>query len=1507
MTHSANVGPPHSLSDSFLAINPAALTLLRSISLEVSQAQDFDSALMRLLELVCASTDWFFGEIWLPSTAQTLRHSGIWYAARGGYQQFGEASRAWRFDSGDGLPGRVYSTGKSEWITDVSRTSPPTFQRRDIALQFGLGAAVGVPVKLDGAILMVLVFFMREAHVCDDYQVSLVEAIAAHLGAILRLKRTEAELFTHRQNLQRLLNTLPGIVFTAKGPPEWKMQSLSNGCTRLTGYGEAELTAADSQITYNDIIHADDLSRVLETIKSALAQGQIYEVEYRLVTRHGEEKWVWEKGQGLFDIAGQPIGLQGFITDITSLKRTEAALRKSETRYRMLADRSLDLVTQHDLNGNIRYVSSACSSLLGCDPAELIGQSPAWLFHPRDRRRVFRHYRRFLRRQVLGSLRFRMRHRSGHYRWFETISCMVAPHMAAGPPQLLAVTRDITETVEAEQMLIDREQFLKLILDNIPQHLFWKDRNGIYLGSNKAFAKGVGFDSSLEVMGKTDYEIPAYSQAEAQQFREQDRRIMAQDRPELDTLENDKNNPNYWTNVSKFPIHDAAQRVIGILGSIENVSDRIEFQKSLNRREQYLTALVEFQRQLLDFDGKWDSASFVTGLELLASVTGANRAYFYSVEPDNGDRLVMMVEWADTMTPSTLHEPAVQTFDREGVAADWIAELEAGNCINLVSDEFPPAMKELLDQPAINEKSVLLLPLSIHGQFSGVMGFSNCRQPRKWSQSEVSLLRIAVNAIAVATEHLQARASLRQAENKYRSIFENAVEGIFQTTTSGRYTTVNPMLAKIYGYGSPQELMETLTDIERQLYVDLDRRKTFVDKMMQDGSVLGFESAIYKKDGSIIWISESARAVFDSQGQIIGFEGTVEDITARKAAELELRRRDRLLKGVAEASQQLLTTLEIDSSIPKILKTLGMAAAADRVYLYENHPHPVTGKPALSMRYEWTQAGISPSIHQSHWQNQAYSEYGLMRWYRAFQAGHSVGGRVRSFPKSEQALLARDHIESILMVPVFIDRDFWGFIGFDACNPQRDWSRSEESILVTIAASIGGAIKRKETEAQMRYQAFHDPLTGLPNRTAFNRELPKMLAAARQAGRLVAILFLDLDRFKNINDTLGHAIGDQLLVEATRRLSEGLRRGDVLARWGGDEFTLILGQIFSIEEAARVAERLADNLRPPFLIDHHELYVTGSIGIALYPNDGDSVTALLQNADAAMYAAKASGRNSYCFYTSTLSSGATQQLMLEKHLHQAFKREEFSLCFQPQIDMASGRIQRIEALVRWHSAELGEVAPNDFIPVAEEIGLIVSLGDWVIKQACSQLKAWHQQGFESLEVAVNLSARQLHHATLVQDIQQVLSAFNLSPKFLELEITETVALSNLEISVSTLNQLRRLGNRIVMDDFGTGYSSLNYLKRLPFTGLKIDRSFVQDIPQDEQDIAMLRAVIALGQALNLSLVAEGVETVEQMHCLSQLGCHQMQGFLFSQPLSSQAMTEFLYRHWPVYDIHAGID
>jgi diguanylate cyclase (GGDEF)-like protein/PAS domain S-box-containing protein len=554
-------------------------------------------------------------------------------------------------------------------------------------------------------------------------------------------------------------------------------------------------------------------------------------------------------------------------------------------------------------------------------------------------------------------------------------------------------------------------------------------------------------------------------------------------------------------------------------------------------------------------------------------------------------------------------------------------------------------------------------------------------------------------------------AALREAEGRYRSIFENAIEGIFQTTPEGKYTAANPMLARIYGYDSPAELMDAITDIQQQLYLDPSRRKEFARLMKKNGAVARFESPVRRKDGAMIWISENARAVRDEHGALVGYEGTVVDIT-----------------------------------------------------------------------------------------------------------------------------------------------------------------------------------ERKQIEQQLKHQAFHDALTGLPNRILFMDRLEHALARLRRktAGKFsLAILFLDLDRFKVINDSLGHESGDRLLVEAARRVESCLRPGDTAARLGGDEFTILLEDVDDVQAVIAVAERTAQTLQQPLDLHGHDVYITTSIGIAFSSGPGDSAEALLRDADVAMYRAKSNGRAQYEVFDPEMNARALERLHLESDLRLALEREEMCLNFQPKLDLESREIVAFEALLRWQHPTHGMVSPGDFIPLAEETGLILPIGNWVMRQACLQGKAWHNEYSCEVEISVNLSARQLRQPDLAQQVEAILSETGWPANLLKLEITESAVMEDAEHTIRTLRALYDLGVRLSIDDFGTGYSSLSYLSRFPITTLKVDRSFVSKMGVSVEDNEIVRAILMLAQALKLETVAEGIETEEQLNDLKALGCNRGQGFLFSRPLAAK--------------------
>lgn len=566
---------------------------------------------------------------------------------------------------------------------------------------------------------------------------------------------------------------------------------------------------------------------------------------------------------------------------------------------------------------------------------------------------------------------------------------------------------------------------------------------------------------------------------------------------------------------------------------------------------------------------------------------------------------------------------------------------------------------------------------------------------------------VKISGIAMdIDERKQAEQALQNAEQKYRGIFENAILGIFQSTPDGKFLSVNPALAKMAGYDSPQDFHNSV-HCATELYVDLKRREELHKLIMAQRIVRDFEIEVRGKDGRERTISLNVRAMADREGANFYLEGTVQDITERKAA-----------------------------------------------------------------------------------------------------------------------------------------------------------------------------------EARVQFLAYYDALTGLPNRTLFEDRLAKALANARRRRERIAVLWLDLDNFKTINDSLGHSVGDLLLKQVGERLQKYVRAQDTVAKVGGDEFVFALINPGHISRAAAAAERIRRAVAGEFEVQGHVLNVTCSIGISLFPYHGEDGETLIKNAAAAMHCAKENGRNNFRFFTRKLNARAVERLALENSLRVALEKRELFLVYQPQVEIATGRITGGEALLRWRHPKLGLVAPGKFIPVAEDSGLIVPIGEWVLKTACAQARHWQELGLPALPIAVNVSAVQLRQERFLPVIRRVLDETGLAPQYLELEITEGVLLSNAGKTLAMLQQLANMGLPLSIDDFGTGYSSLSYLKDLPVCKLKIDRSFIRAMTVNPRDAAITAAVISMANSLNLKVIAEGVENEEQMSFLRAHHCDEIQGYYFSKPLEA---------------------
>jgi diguanylate cyclase (GGDEF)-like protein len=495
------------------------------------------------------------------------------------------------------------------------------------------------------------------------------------------------------------------------------------------------------------------------------------------------------------------------------------------------------------------------------------------------------------------------------------------------------------------------------------------------------------------------------------------------------------------------------------------------------------------------------------------------------------------------------------------------------------------------------------------------------------------------------------------------------------------------------------------------------------------------------------------------------------------------------------------------------------------------------------------------------------------------------------------------NICSLLDIPIVHEGKLLGVVCHEKVDEIKEWQYDEQEFVSSVsnAISLSLEIKRRRMiqeelrvqKDKLHHQAHHDVLTELPNRMLFNDRLDHAIQQAERANTKIAVLFIDLDHFKSINDTMGHKVGDELLVEVAKRLQGQIRKSDTLSRLGGDEFTILLENVQNNENVIDVTRSLLRVMEDSVELENHSFYVTLSVGVSLYPEDGRSADELLKNADTAMYQAKDEGRNTYRFYTEAMTEKAFERISMEANFRRALKEEEFVVYYQPQVEVQTGRIMGMEALVRWQHPDLGLVSPMSFIPFAVDTGLIIPLDRWVMTTAMKQCARWNQQGLNPGKLALNLSMKQLHKEDCVRALQGLISEAGCNPEWLELEVTEAQVMEDTETVNSTLRVIRDMGVSLAIDDFGTGYSSLSYLKKLPINKLKIDKSFVQDIPGDEEDVAIIRTIIALANNMELSLIAEGVETEEQKEFLVSNGCDVIQGYYYHRPMPAEELEKLL--------------
>ncbi|PKM46800.1 MAG: hypothetical protein CVV03_04845 [Firmicutes bacterium HGW-Firmicutes-8] len=703
-----------------------------------------------------------------------------------------------------------------------------------------------------------------------------------------------------------------------------------------------------------------------------------------------------------------------------------------------------------------------------------------------------------------------------------------------------------------------------------------------------------------------------------------------------------------------------------------------------------------------------------------------------------------------------------------------------------------------------------------------------------WGYWFAALLEFMVAFGALNVYFEKMKRHLVASEERFRLLAENAHDLIYRYRflPDPGFEYVSPSVVSVLGY-TPEEVYADPNSIYKVALPE-DHHRLLPSTLANESSDETYIFQWRRKDEKMIWVENRIVFMKDGDGKVTAMEGIARDITERKMAEDALKR----YRLLSEHAGDIILFLRQDGQI------IDVNDAAVKVYGYNRKE--LLGMSAYDLRAPETKSSLAENLLQAELMGILFETYHQRK-----------DGSV--FP-----------VEISLQSTMFGD----------------------ERVLFGIVRDIS---ERKKAEETINHLAYHDPLTDLPNRILFYDRLNMALAHARRNRQMVAVMFLDLDRFKYVNDMMGHAMGDHLLKDVASQLAKCVRSDDTVARIGGDEFTILLPEIGREEDAAKVAKKINEVLKKPWVINNHEFQITASIGIVLYPNDGEDAETLTKNADTAMYRAKEQGDN-YQFYTPAMNAKSIERLEMEQSLRKALEQNEFEVYYQPLVDIRAGRIIGVEALVRWHHPERGLILPLEFISLAEDTGQIIQIGEWVLLTACEQNKEWQDAGFPPLRVAVNLSACQFRQKDLVETVSKVLMETGVDPHLLELEITESTAMQDVELTISVLKSLREMGVRIAIDDFGTGYSSLSYLRRFPITTLKVDRSFVRDVLADVEDAAIVATIIVLANNLKLKVIVEGVETEEQLAFFEQQECFEMQGFLFSKPESADKIGKLLKRY-----------
>jgi len=1225
-------------------------------------------------------------------------------------------------------------------------------------------------------------------------------------------------------------------------------------------------------------VHPDDIERRQAAHRAARQSREPFEAEYRLRRADGEFRWMLDQGAPQFNSRGDFHGYVGVAIDITERKLAENELRWLSKAV----EQSPASVVITDVNGNIEYVNPKFTELTGYRLAEVLGRNPRIL---KSGETPAEEYRKLWQTIQTGEWRgeFHNRKKNGELYW-ESISICPIRDAFGKPAHFIAVKEDITERKRMESALRASEERFRIAAeisgicvydvdlntgkaevggsDNFPSTLrsfdAWAraihpdDRERVMAALQRRREGQKGFreeyrlvDPDGTVWHYLDYGAPECDGrwigalrdiTRSKQAEEALARLAAIVQGSSDAIVSLDGHGalRTWNAAAErlygYPAEEivgrpavdlcppdgragAARNIASVLGGISLSS----FETEHMRKGGAVFPVCITASPIWNCEGQTVGASVI-----IRDITERKRAQEALMESEN--RFRALVQNSNDII--TLIDPAgVILYDSRGVSELLGVSPEQ----RLGSEVFQWIHPDDLAYVRMLHEELLRAPgTRVRAQIRLRHVSGSWRWCDSWATNllEEPGVRALATSFRDITELKAVETALRESEQRYRKLIEDASDVIFTIDMDGNFTSVNSIAERISGYRRQEILCMNLQQVAAPESLAAIRHA--IAKLVGD-TPLVLEVELIAQDGHQVAMEVSGRLQFRN-GLPAGLLCVARDISQRKRVEQLEHSRLEVLEMVAQ-NQPLDTVLR---RVEEMVEQYYPGAVA-RIMLRDGSAAP-----------EWASKRGAPSAN-----------------YR----GH-------------------------LAVPIRSgDGQVLGHLEISRLEP---WQVSEsEQVLLDSKAKLAAiALEHRDLTNRLSYQAQHDPLTGLPNRALLDDRLRQAIILARRQAKMVAVLYVDLDRFKFINDTLGHDVGDLLLQQAAKRLQGAVRESDTLSRPGGDEFVAVMFGIETVRDAEIVGQRIMEAMRDPFQVKGHELFVSASVGLSLFPEDGEDVATLQKHADVAMYDAKNRGRNRFQRFARDMNSTCSERLEIENQLHWALDRGELQVYYQPQFRLPSRQLGGVEALLRWNHPKWGLVPPNRFIPVAEESGLIIPMSLWVLKETCRQHQLWRRAGYPPVKIAVNISATQFMRSNLAEKVAEALAAHEMEPCYLELELTEGVLMRDAEDSARQIAQLRALGVRVSIDDFGTGYSSLGYLQRLPIDDLKIDKCFVHGIDRAAATQPLVQAIIGLAHGLNLTATAEGVETESELAVLWALGCDQVQGFLLGRPVPADQWANY---------------